>query len=486
MQLVEARMGRENFGAAIRDYYAKWKFKHPSPNDFIAILSSHDLQLGDSTIALLGKAGVLPNQRLQGFGFLSPLYPKSIKRYLQSPSKSMSLLSPVPGFNRYDGLMLGALATNYGLIPSPLQYLAVPLFGTGSGRMNGLGQLSYSIYPGKRFQKIEAAISGLAFSKNRSLDSNGQKVLEQFSKLSPSLRFTFKEPALSTRERRIESRVYLIREKSFSSFVTKEEDNLSYVTGSSTGTRLISQLTFSEHNTRALYPYDYALQLQEAQGTYRISFTSHYFFNYAGGGGATVRLFGAKFGYLDPSASDDFSTRIYQPKLLAVTGEEDYTYSNYFVGRTASYANQGGATPNGGSAAQQVMIRDGGLKLRIDQYDFLQGRSENWVGAINFSTTLPKAILPLPIPVQLFLDIGTYAEAWKKDPETSKFLYVGGLQLSLLKDIVHFYVPIIYSNDFKTYLQTLPEQNKVAKKITFSVDLHRVKGKSFFGKYYPY
>ncbi len=485
MQLVEERLGRERFRTAIRDYYAKWKFKHPAPKDFLSSLAPHLAQTGDSTITLLDKKDVLPNQRLQGFSLLSPLHPRGVKTYLQAPSKSMALLSPALGFNRYDGLMLGALFSNYGLIPAPLQYLAVPLYGTRSGYLNGLGQVSYSIYPAKRFQKIEAAVSGLSFSKNRSLDSNGLKVHERFSKLSPSLRLTFKEPALSTRERRLEGRLYAIREKSFSSFVTKD-DNLSYVAGSTTRTRLISHLTFSEHNSRSLYPYDYALQLQEAQGTYRVSFTSHYFFNYAGGGGAAVRLFGAKFGYLNPSASEDFSTRIYQPKLLAVTGEEDYTYSNYFVGRTASYANEGGATPNGGSAAQQVMIRAGGLKLRIDQYDFLQGRSEDWAGAINFSTTLPKAILPLPIPVKLFFDIGTYAEAWKKDPETSKFLYVGGLQLSLLKDTVHFYVPILYSKDFQTYLKTLPEQNKLAKKITFSVDLHRVKGKSFFGKYYPY
>ena len=84
----------------------------------------------------------------------------------------------------------------------------------------------------------------------------------------------------------------------------------------------------------------------------------------------------------------------YQPKLLGVTGEEDYTYSNYFLGRTASYAIEDASIKNSGLAAQQIMIRDGGLKLRIDQYDFLQGKSENWVTALNFNTTLPNHLFP--------------------------------------------------------------------------------------------
>ncbi|HZH96780.1 MAG TPA: hypothetical protein VEY06_12885, partial [Flavisolibacter sp.] len=164
----------------------------------------------------------------------------------------------------------------------------------------------------------------------------------------------------------------------------------------------------------------------------------------------------------------------------------DYTYSNYFIGRTASFANDGTVVNNAGVAAQQIMIRDGGLKLRIDQYEFLQGRSQDWVAAINLTSTLPKAILPLSVPLKLFLDIGSFSEAWNANAETGKFLYVGGLQLSVVKGIVNIYVPLVYSNDFKTYLKTLPQQNTLTKKITFSIDLHRVTAKKLAGKHLPF
>jgi hypothetical protein len=108
------------------------------------------------------------------------------------------------------------------------------------------------------------------------------------------------------------------------------------------------------------------------------------------------------------------------------------------------------------------------------------------VAAINLTTTLPKAILPLPLPLKLFLDIGSFSEAWKAGGETGKFLYVGGFQLSFIKGLVNIYVPLVYSNDFKTYLKTLPEQNTLAKKITFSIDLHRVTAKKLAGNYLPF
>ena len=88
---------------------------------------------------------------------------------------------------------------------------------------------------------------------------------------------------------------------------------------------------------------------------------------------------------------------------------------------------------NNGLGAQQIMIRDGGLKLRLDQFDFLQGRSQNWVAALNFNTTLPKQLLPFKNPLKAFLDVGTFAEAWEKDASISRFLFVGGLQLSLFQ-----------------------------------------------------
>ena len=108
-----------------------------------------------------------------------------------------------------------------------------------------------------------------------------------------------------------------------------------------------------------------------------------------------VRFFAAKFGYIDGSSvTKEFETTIYQPKLTASLGDEDYTYSNYFIGRNEQT----------GFASQQIMMKDGGLKLRTDIFSNLQGRSDNWITSMNFNTSLPTSLIPKQIPLKIFLD----------------------------------------------------------------------------------
>src|SRR5205814_5548931 len=160
----------------------------------------------------------------------------------------------------------------------------------------------------------------------------------------------------------------------------------------------------------------------------------------------------------------EFETSIYQPKLTAVRGDEDYTYGNYFYGRNE----------HTGFSSQQVMMRDGDLKLRTDLFQGLQGRSDNWIASMNFNSSLPNKVFPVKLPIKIFLDVGTYAEAWKKNATTSRFLYVGGLQLSLFKGIVNFYAPLLYSKEFRDQLKSVPEENKFFKRISFSVDIQKI------------
>ena len=60
--------------------------------------------------------------------------------------------------------------------------------------------------------------------------------------------------------------------------------------------------------------------------------------------------------------------------------------------------------------------------------------------------------------------MGTYAEAWKTNSLTSRFLYVGGVQISLFKNILNIYMPIIYSSDFRDQLKTIPAAKYILEK----------------------
>ncbi len=232
--------------------------------------------------------------------------------------------------------------------------------------------------------------------------------------------------------------------------------------------RVLNQLRLVVSNARALYPYSGEFQVEQQKDFMRATFTGNYYFNYANNkDGMHARLFAGKFVY---SGANTVLKRVntdrYHLNLTGANGYEDYTYSNYFVGRNAFE----------GWSSQQIMLRDGGFKVRTDLLSSKVGKTDNWLVAGNVSTGIPKNInplqvLPFSIPVKIFADIGTYAEAWNKDAVTSKFLFDAGLQLSLFKETVNVYVPVVYSAKFKDYYRSSYTSGRFWKTISFSIDI---------------
>jgi hypothetical protein len=105
---------------------------------------------------------------------------------------------------------------------------------------------------------------------------------------------------------------------------------------------------------------------------------------------------------------------------------------------------------------------------------------------MNFNTTLPEKLFPIRLPIRIFFDVGSYAGAWSDHPNTSRFLFVGGLQLSIIRNLVNVYLPIFYSADFSNSLQTVPDENTFWKKISFSIDVQNFSLKKFLRIKPPY
>jgi Peptidase family M1 domain len=469
MQLLENELGKDVFDSCMKEYYRRWSFKHPYPEDFKKVVEEVSGKNLDATFSLLNKKGAVTKTAVKKDFRLASFF--SLK---ETGKHNYIFAAPALGVNLYDKLMLGVVLHNYTLPATKLQFVAVPLFAIGSKKINGIGRVSYSWYPGNSFQKIEIGLNGSRFSSNHSLDTTGKKIFENFYKIVPHIRFYFKHGCRSSVSSWIDVRSFAIGEKQFDKFEYKtgSDSTIIYPTSLQSATRYVNQLTFNLDNSRVLYPYNFQLQLQQGEGFYRFNVTGNYFFNYSKGGGLQARIFAAKFGY---TGSRNTTAYLYQPKLLAGNGQEDYTYSNYFLGRTASPAYGKIAIENGGIAAQQVMIQNtGGLKLRLDQYSSVQGYSENWVAAFNVSSTLPEKLFPVKLPLKIFFDGGSYAEAWRKNAFTPKFLYTAGLQVSLLKNVLNIYVPLLYSKVFKEQLKTDKEANRLIKKITFSIDIQNL------------
>jgi hypothetical protein len=232
--------------------------------------------------------------------------------------------------------------------------------------------------------------------------------------------------------------------------------------------RALQQLKIVFENYRALYPYSAELNIEQGKDFIRTAFTGKYFFNYPKSGGLDVRLFAGKFFYLgNKSFSKQFATDRYHLNMTGANGYEDYTYSDYFIGR-----NKFERLPS-----QQIMLRDGGFKVRTDLYADKVGKTDDWLAAVNLVTTIPSgmnplSVLPLNIPLKLFADIGTYADAWKRDANLDRFIFDAGLQLSLFKNVVNIYMPVIYSRVYKDYIQSALDKNKrFLKTISFSINI---------------
>ena len=469
MKLLENYLGADAFDDCMKEYYHRWQFRHPYPEDFKKVIEDVSGKNVDAIFSLLNQKGSLENKEIKKdtrLAFLFSLNETDKHNYIS--------LLPAAGYNMYDQFMIGAVIHNYSLPPNNLQFVLAPLYATNSKQLNGIGDIIYSWYADNKFQKIEISLSGSRFSTLSGIDSNNNNIFGGFYKIVPSIRLTLKnKSARSSIEKWIDFRTYIIGEKGFNYSLYTQDSNY-YPSPQGYATRYLNQLTFNIEDYRVLYPYNVQLQFQQASEWYRLNFTSNYFFNYAEGGGMSVRLFAAKFGYIGANTvAKEFATTSYQPKLTASIGSDDYTYSNYFIGRNEY----------DGFASQQIMMKDGGLKLRTDVFQNLQGRSDNWVAALNFNTTLPKQIVPAIIPLKIFLDIGTYAGGWSSNSPTSQFLYVGGLQLSLLKNIINIYAPLVYSSDFSNSLKTLPQQNTFGKKISFSIDVQNINFRKIFRNY---
>ena len=268
-------------------------------------------------------------------------------------------------------------------------------------------------------------------------------------------------------------KTFLIQETglSFSGDTVNQIDIISYPSTK----RYLNQLILAIENNRALYPYSANIFTEQAKDFVRLAFEGKYFFNYAKGGGMNARLFAGKFIYLGDKISKQLETDRYHLNMTGPKGDEDYTFSNYFIGRNEFQ----------GVSSQQIMIRDGGFKVRSDRLFNKIGKTDDWLAALNLTTDFPKnlnplQVLPVNIPLKFFLDIGTYAEAWKNNAETGKFIYDAGLQLSLFKDIVNIYIPVLYSKVYADYFKSTFTGKRFWSNISFSIDIQKFRLNKFF------
>ncbi len=473
MRYLESQLGTETFNRSMQEYFRRWQFKHPMPEDFRKVMEESSGRNLETEFSFLTKTGTLPNQKRTGTKAAFIFDIKSLQQYGKKPAKDLILFGPALGSNSYDKFMAGVFVTNMKFPPPKLQFLFAPMYATGTKRITGLGFIYHSFYPDGLFRKIEWGMSGSAFTADEYTDSDGKKVNQGFTKIVPGIKLTLKEKnPRSTYNRFLQFKSFLISEEGLGFYrdtvVSGVDTTISTKYRVTDKNRTLHQLRFVLENNRVLYPYRGELKIEQGEDFVRTAFTGNYFFNYSKGGGFDVRLFAGKFFYTSSKTfSRQFATDRYHLNMTGANGYEDYTYSDYFLGRNKFE----------GLPSQQIMVRDGAFKVRTDLLADKVGKTDDWLFALNLSTTIPNAVnplsmLPVKIPLKLFFDIGTQAEAWKQGAASDRFLFDAGIQIPILKETINIYIPLLYSSVYKDYiLSTSEKKDRFWKKISFSIDI---------------
>ncbi len=470
MKKLEQQLGVENFDSSMKNYYRNWQFKHPYPEDFKRSIVSSTQENVEPIFKLLHTTGPLnaPIDRTVKMSFLFNLKSTNKYKYIN--------LAPAIGYNNYDKLMLGALIHNYQLPINKINFIAGGLYGLNSKKINSFGHVSYHL--NRKWVDAEGSLSLSNFSQNDFTRSDGTSLFPRIRRIVPSIKITLfdHEPSYS-RRLVLQLKTFLLKEDRLDfKTITTPTDTTDVVDLASKNTT-INRLIATYSDNRLLFPYSIKLTADQGKDFIRAGLSINYFFNYSDNkSGLNARFFAGKFIYLTSKTNlTRFANDRYAINMTGANGYEDYTYSNYFIGRNEFE----------GYMSQQIMERDGFFKVRTDLLSDKIGKTDDWLMSMNLSTDLPNEInplriLPIKIPIKIFADIGTYADAWKNNPASGRFLYDAGLQIPLFSSIVNIYIPILYSKVYSNYFKSTLNDKRFFKTMSFSLDMQRIGFKKLF------
>ncbi len=462
MKQIEAQLGVPVFDKSMKTYYTQWKFAHPYPDDF---QQSIEKSSGQSLSTFFDK--------FYTTGSLFSSQQKKVKPTLFFNEKETSKynylsFSPAIGYNYYDKFMIGGLIHNCQFPMNRFQFLVAPLYATGSNTVTGAARFSYSTFTKQSW--LEFALSGVKYDINSFTQYDNSKLYFGMSRIVPSVKYRlYNKDLRSTQRWTFIAKSYLISEQQFGNFtnVIVPPDTF-FVAQKQTTNRYVNELRATVSDNRKLYPYEADLTIDQGKTFLRAGFTGNYFFNYTKKNqGIQARFFAGKFFYLQQKTllSKGENDR-YLLTLSGPNGSEDFTYSDYFLGRSEFE----------GGLSQQIMQRDGFFKVSTPFLSEAVGKTDNWLLSLNISGDIPDEInplnvLPFKLPVQLFLDIGTYSDAWNEENSNGRFLYDAGIKISILKSAFSVYLPIIYSKVYRDYYKSFYPDKRFAHTIAFGFNL---------------
>jgi hypothetical protein len=348
-----------------------------------------------------------------------------------APSTDNQTLLPVVAWNRYNQWMAGMHLTNMDLIPEKTEFFLTPLFDFKNKQLTGIGEINHHFYPySGLFSGVTVSLSGKRFAyDNNRLHSDtfpDSKPVFMYSRVVPSVRMIFR----SNRPRSRKEQSLMVRH------VTVWQDEIRYTANGSGFSRdfisteqNISEIGYDVIHSKAIDPWRFNTTMQHGSEHLKITAELNYRFSFKKKNkGFDVRIFAGGF------LRNETTVRNYNLRMSGWKGRDDYLFDEIYFGRNDSR----GLWPN------QFLVKDGGFKIAT-----AIGQTRDWLAAVNL-----QADLPLPLPVKLYFDIGTFEGITTViEGESKVVMFNGGLAVSLIKNTLEVYVPLFYSSDIRRNLE---------------------------------
>jgi hypothetical protein len=531
---LESYMGKSDFENGMKSYYLSWKFKHPYPENFRTSMQSStsknldwffdgalktkapiDFKLqrvlhnqsnllvdvknkadfsAPVLLTILEKDSVIKSQWIEPFEGKSKFAFEGVESWdkveisssfaelkisnnqyyrkrlfhkggfdigagfgLNRKAKYKIFCAPAFGYNIYDEVGTGILFHNLGFPQSKFQFAFAPQYSTGSKRVNGMGSISYSWFPRNAiFHEIRLQTNVKSFSQAKSDLNIPSPIFARYFKIAPSVEFVFRErDAHSKITRKLLLKQYHINETFFTYSQNFAIDSL-FRPSLKSVLNNYALLRYDFRNDRTFHPYGANAEVQLGKHFIKLNLEAKLRIDYdVKGKSLYIRGFGGLFS----SSSSDNNRYMLNTSF---SGVNDYLFEGIY----------GARNKNEGFLSKQVSKQEGGFKLPTNLYANPLGRSDNWLLALNLKTDLPFGRLPL----RLYADIATFADAKRINPKGNVVSFNAGLELSLFKELISIYAPLLLSTDYSSYLKEIYPEQKFLNSITFSINIERMNG----------
>jgi hypothetical protein len=386
------------------------------------------------------------NNQVKGKGVFKKVEPLRFELLgsYENPDRTTVFYTPTIGWNGQDKFMLGLALYNSTVPEKKFEWVLNPMYAFGTKSPVGTGSINYNMYPNKGFRRIELNTNIRAFNEIGSytnfLSSQQTEAIEYIKpwyRNEISLKGELKRPLRKSKQT-IEWRSVLIN-KQFS--IRTREQILGH------------ELTYKIINKKVLQPASVKASLVYANSNLSNAFSAvnveaKYRWNYnVDLKGIDVRFFA---GY---SLIVNDLTQQFNYSLSGQNGRTDYFYDHLLLGRSADFPN---------ALAQQTTNTQGDFKVNTGD---LFGNNNMWVSSLNVMADLPYIKF-----LKIYVDGGLHPNV--NNNNQPQFDFVGGLTLSLRKDIVDIYIPLFYSQNIK---DVLTSQNiQFWQQIRFSFNINKL------------